>query len=279
VNSNGSAAFPNELYRVFADLVRERCGIDFTDSNRFLLESRVLRRVEELRLDGPRSYLLRLRYGTAEESEFDALLDRITNPETYFFREPEQLSAFTDEVLPEWETSAPPGEPLKIWSAGCASGEEPYTLAMLLEEAGFFERRPIEIFGSDVSLGSISRARAGIFRENSFRQTSEDRRSKFFELEGPGRYRIREDVRRRVSFGRVNLIESARLAALPVFHVIFCRNVLIYLEDSAKRSVVSSLHRRLAPGGHLFLGRVESLVAFSTDFHLRHLRNDMVYQK
>ncbi len=86
-------------------------------------------------------------------------------------------------------------------------------------------------------------------------------------------------MRKRVSFGRVNLIESARLAALPVFHVVFCRNVLIYLEDSAKRSVVASLHKRLEPAGHLFLGRVESLVAFSTDFHLRHLRNDMVYQK
>ena len=279
MTQNGGAPFPNELYRVFADLVRERCGIDFTESNRFLLESRVLRRVEELRLDGPRSYLLRLRYGSPEESEFDSLLDRITNPETYFFREPEQLAAFTDEVLPEWEAGASGPEPMKIWSAGCASGEEPYTIAMLLEELGVFGRREVEIFGSDVSLGSIGRARAGVFRENSFRQTSEDRRSRFFELEGPGRYRIREDVRRRVSFGRVNLIESARLAALPVFHVIFCRNVLIYLEDSAKRSVVASLHKRLAPGGHLFLGRVESLVAFSTEFHLRHLKNDMVYQK
>ncbi len=183
---NGGAPFPNELYRVFADLVRERCGIDFTDSNRFLLESRVLRRVEELRLDGPRSYLLRLRYGNAEESEFDALLDRITNPETYFFREPEQLAAFTEEVLPEWEAKAPSGEPLKIWSAGCASGEEPYTLAMMLDEKGIFGRREVEIFGSDVSLGSIARARAGVFRENSFRQTSEDRRSRFSSSTGRG---------------------------------------------------------------------------------------------
>jgi len=278
VSADGGAPFPNDLYRVFADMIRARSGIDFTESNRFLLESRVRHRVEELRLEGPRAYLYRLRYGPGEEAEFDALLDRITNPETYFFRETEQLAAFTEDLLPEWEETADPG-PLRIWSAGCASGEEPYTIAMLLEEKGFFDRHSVEIFGSDLSLASLGRARAGVFRENAFRQTSDERRSRFFDAEGPGRFRLREEVRRRVAFGRVNLVEAPRLAALPRFHVVFCRNVLIYLEDRAKRSVVESLHDRLLPGGHLFLGRVESLVAFSTPFRLRHLPHDLVYRK
>jgi chemotaxis protein methyltransferase CheR len=258
-------------------MIRTRSGIDFTESNRFLLESRVQHRVGELRLESPRAYLHRLRYA-AEESEFDHLLDRVTNPETYFFREAEQLAAFSEDLLSEWE-HAPPAGPLRIWSAGCASGEEPFTVAMLLEEKTFFGRHSVEIFGSDISVGSLARARAGVFRENAFRQTSDERRARFFEPEGPGRFRIREEVRNRVSFGRLNLIEPARLAALPRFHVIFCRNVLIYLDDRSKRSVVDSLYERLLPGGHLFLGRVESLVAFSTRFRLRHLPHDLVYRK
>lgn len=279
MNSNGARPFPDDLYRVFADLIRERSGIDFTPSNRFLLESRILARVGELRLDSPRSYLHRLRYGSGEESEMDSLIDRITIPETYFFRESEQLGAFTEELLGEWEASARPGSPLRVWSAGCASGEEPYTLAMLLEEKGVFARHTVEIFGSDISLASLARARSGVFRENSFRQTSPERRERFFDAESPGRFRIREEVRRRVTFGRVNLIETARLAALPIFDIIFCRNVLIYLDEASKRAVVASLHKRLVANGHLFLGRVESLIAFSTEFRLRHLERDMVYQK
>ena len=274
---NGSAPFPNDVYRLLADMIRARSGIDFTESNRFLLESRVLHRVDELRVENPREYLYRLRYG-GDESEFDHLLDRLTNPETYFFREPEQLAAFTEDLLPEWEDS-PSAGPLRIWSAGCASGEEPFTIAMLLEEKDFFSRHSVEIVGSDISVASLARARAGIFRENAFRQTSDARRARFFEEEAPGRFRIREEIRNRVSFGRVNLIETARLAALPRFQVIFCRNVLIYLDEPSKRSVVASLYERLLPAGHLFLGRVESLVAFSTAFRLRHLPHDLAYRK
>jgi chemotaxis protein methyltransferase CheR len=277
VRSNGGAPFPDDVYRLLGDMIRARSGIDFTESNRFLLESRVQQRLEELRIESPRAYLHRLRYA-ADESEFDHLLDRVTNPETYFFRESEQLAAFSEDLLPEWEDAPPPG-PLRIWSAGCASGEEPYTIAILLAEKGFFARHSVEIFGSDISVASLSRARAGIFRENAFRQTSDGRRARFFDAEGPGRFRIREEIRNRVSFGRLNLIEPARLTALPRFHVIFCRNVLIYLDERSKRSVVASLYERLLPGGHLFLGRVESLVAFSTGFRLRHLPHDLVYRK
>lgn len=277
MRSNGGAPFPDDVYRLLADMIRARSGIDFTESNRFLLESRVQQRVEELRVENPRVYLQRLRYA-GDDTEFDHLLDRVTNPETYFFREAEQLAAFSEDLLPEWE-DAPPTGALRIWSAGCASGEEPFTVAMLLEEKGFFAKHSVEIFGSDISVASLARARAGIFRENAFRQTSDERRGRFFDAEGPGRFRIREEIRNRVSFGRLNLIEPARLAALPRFHVIFCRNVLIYLDEPSKRSVVASLYERLLPGGHLFLGRVESLVAFSTGFRLRHLPHDLVYRK
>ena len=279
MNGNGVSAFPQDLFRILAGLIRDKSGIDFGDSNRFLLESRIGTRILELRLDGPRAYLDRLRYGSQAEAELDALLDRITNPETYFFREPEQLAAFTEEVLPEWETTAPEGRPLRVWSAGCATGEEPFTLAMLLEEKSLYARRPVDIFGSDLSSGSLARARAGIYRENSFRQTSGDRKERYFLAQGSGRYQIKEEIRDRVSFGRINLIDSRRLATLPPFDVIFCRNVLIYLDDVSKRNVVASLYQQLVPGGYLFLGRVESLVAFATEFHLRHLQHDMVYQK
>jgi chemotaxis protein methyltransferase CheR len=279
VNGEGAAGVPGDVFRSLAAVLRDRCGLEFGDGNRYLLESRVLARIRELRLEGPRAYVQHLRYGPGAPAELDTLIDRVTNPETYFFREPEQLRAFTEEILPSWEERARAGAPLRIWSAGCASGEEPFTFAMLLEEMGYFGRRSVEILGSDISTASLARARQATFRENSLRETSPERRERFFDADGPGRFRLRDAVRGRVAFSRTNLADRAELSALPPFDVVFCRNVLIYLCPEAKRSVVAGIHSRLAPGGFLVLGRVESLVALSTEFRLRHLRNDMVYQK
>ena len=275
-DAEGASLFPTSSSGS-SRIVRDRCGIEFTTSNRFLLESRIAaprRRVAaRRRAVVPSPAAIRQHGGI----EVDALIDRVTNPETYFFREPEQLAAFTDEVVPEWERESPARA-----AQGLERGVRLRRRALHARHAAgrerVFERHDVDIFGSDVSPGASGSPGRRLPRE----LVPADFRGAPLEVlraEGPGRYRIREDVRRRVSFGRVNLIESARLSTLPVFHVIFCRNVLIYLSDSAKRSVVASLHRRLAPGGYLFLGRVESLVAFSTEFHLRHLKHDMVYQK
>jgi chemotaxis protein methyltransferase CheR len=273
-------ALTDDLFRLFADWIRSRSGIEFSEANRYLLEKRLQRRAEELGLDSLTRYYHRLKYDSPTDAEADRILDLISNPETYFFREPEQLAAFADEIVPELLRKGPPEQgALRIWSAGCATGEEPYTIAMLLEERGIFARVPVDIFASDIAGAALTRARDGTYRETSFRQIPEGIRERFFHQESPGRWRIDDAIRQRVTFGRVNLVEEAHVASLPAFDVIFCRNVLIYFGEPWKRRAVALLHGRLREGGYLLLGHAESLISVNTAFHLRHLVHDLVYQR
>jgi chemotaxis protein methyltransferase CheR len=282
IGGNGMRPPPltDDLFRLFSDWIRGRSGIEFSESNRYLLEKRLQRRAEELGLDSLTRYYHRLKYDSPAEAEADRILDLISNPETYFFREPEQLAAFADEIIPELlAKGAGRDGALRIWSAGCATGEEPYTIAMMLEERGVFRKASVDIFASDIASAALARARGGTYREASFRQIPAGVRERFFEQESTGRWRIDDIVRRRVTFGRVNLVEDARVAALPTFDVIFCRNVLIYFSEPWKRRAVGLLHSRLREGGYLLLGHAESLISVSTAFRLRHLTHDLVYQR
>ena len=166
-----------------------------------------------------------------------------------------------------------------MWSAGCSTGEEPYSIAILLQESRAFERVAFDIFASDISQQVLVRARKGQYREAAFRATDPDIRDKYFSREEDGSWRIRDEIRNRVSFGRLNLYDEPRVSLLGYVDVIFCRNVIIYFDDSSKRMVINSFYNRLIDGGYLLLGHSESLISLSTQFKLQHLRNDMVYQK
>ena len=168
---------------------------------------------------------------------------------------------------------------MRIWSAGCSSGEEPYSIAMLLQEAGYYRDATFEIFASDINQAVLSKARRGQYRENAFRATDPGLREKYFTRDADGSWRISDEIRNRVSFGRLNLYDEARVSLLGHLDIIFCRNVIIYFDDSSKRVVVGNFYNRLVEGGYLLLGHSESLISLSTQFKLRHLKNDMVYQK
>jgi chemotaxis protein methyltransferase CheR len=166
-----------------------------------------------------------------------------------------------------------------VWSAGCASGEEPYSIAMLLQESRAYDDATIEIFASDISSEVLVRARKGQYRETAFRTTDPSLRDKYFTREPDGCWRIADEIRNRVSFGRLNLYDEPRVSLLGSVDVIFCRNVIIYFDDASKRMVINNFYNRLVEGGYLLLGHSESLITLSTQFKLRHLKNDMVYQK
>ena len=168
---------------------------------------------------------------------------------------------------------------MRVWSAGCASGEEPYSIAMLLLESRTYDRASIEIFASDISSEVLVRARKGQYRETAFRTTDPALRDKYFMREDDGSWRIADEIRNRVSFGRLNLYDEPRVSLLGHVDVIFCRNVIIYFDDASKRTVINNFYNRLVEGGYLLLGHSESLITLSTQFKLKHLKNDMVYQK
>jgi len=275
---NHHLELPDDVFRLLRDAIYRRTGIWFGENSKYLLQKRLSPRARELNFDSFQKYYYFLQYDPRADIEFDEIYDLVTTNETYFFREPAQLTAFSEEIIPDI-LSRKRVTKIRIWSAGCATGEEPYSIAILLQEAGHFGRAGFEIFASDISQQALVRARKGQYRESAFRATDPALRDKYFSREPDGSWHIGDEIRNRVSFGRLNLYDEPRVSLLGYVDVIFCRNVIIYFDDASKRTVIGNFYNRLHDGGYLLLGHSESLISLSTQFKLKHLRHDMVYQK
>jgi len=273
-------ALPDDVFRLLRDLVHSYCGIYFDDGSKFLVERRLARRLEERQVRTFEEYYHFLRYDRKRDEELAVLVDNLTTNETYFFRESPQLRAFSEEILPELRTTLADRKSLRIWSAGCSTGEEPYTIAMLLLESGTWWRDwQVEILGSDINQRVLHTARKGVYKKTSHRVSTPEMMKKYFVEEGKGDYRIIDAVRELVSFSYVNLLDPFKTSLISNMDVIFCRNVIIYFDRDAKKKVVESFHDKLRDNGYLLLGHSESLINISNAFVLRTLKNDMVYQK
>ena len=270
------AAPSDAEFRMLADLLRGHCGLHFGAESRTLFERRVQRRVRELELTSIAAYHLLLR-GAQGERELARLVDELTINETYFLRGRGQLSALVEEILPELRARHP-GRALGIWSAGCSSGEEPYSVVLLAQAAGLVAGRDFKVYASDVSQRMLRRAREGVYREASFRETEPALRERHFRPCEGGR-RISDELKQHVDFIHLNLFDASKLALLGTMDVILCRNVLIYFDAAGKRRALETFFGKLRPGGYLFLGHAESLINFSTAFELRHLTREMVYRR
>jgi chemotaxis protein methyltransferase CheR len=275
---NHHLELPDDYFRLLRDTIYRRTGIWFNESSKYLLQKRLSPRARELNFDSFQKYYYFLQYDPRADAEFDEIYDLVTTKETYFFREPAQLTAFIEEIVPDL-LSHKSVKKIRIWSAGCSTGEEPYSIAMLLQESRAFDRGAFEIFASDLSHQVLARARKGLYRESALRATDPALRDRYFTREADGSWRIGDAIRNRVSFGRLNLYDEGRVSLLGHVDVIFCRNVIIYFDDASKRMVITSFYNRLVDGGYLLLGHAESLISLSTQFKLKHLKNDMVYQK
>jgi chemotaxis protein methyltransferase CheR len=267
-------------FRWFAELVRSHCGISFGQETRFLLERRVARRMRELSITSLSAYQYELRHESRRDGELATLVDEITTNETYFFRERSQLRALVEEILPEALVARRErgGGPVSVWSAGCSSGEEPYSIVILAREAGFDLERDLRVYASDVSRRMMKRARAGTYRETSFRETEPALRAKYF-AEKDGTWTVSDAVKKCVDFIHLNLMDRARVALLGAMDVILCRNVMIYFDPDTKREVIATFEDKLRSGGHLLLGHSESLINITSGLELRHLKTDLVYRK
>jgi chemotaxis protein methyltransferase CheR len=271
---------PDDVFRLLRDFIHGYCGIYFDDGSRFLLERRLSRRIEQHRLGSFEEYYHYLRYDRKREEELAVLIDNLTTNETYFFREAHQLRAFSEEILPELRETLAARKTLRIWSAGCSTGEEPYTIAILMLESGDWWRDwRVEILGSDISQRVLAAARRGVYKKSAHRATSPDMLAKYFVPDEKGDFRIIDRVRELVSFSCLNLLDPYKTSLVSNMDVIFCRNVIIYFDREAKKKVIASFNDKLRDGGYLLLGHSESLINLSTAFVLRTLRNDMVYQK
>lgn len=265
------------------DAIYERTGVVFDHGKRYVLERRLLPR---LVATGEKTFDDYARL--LDTKELDEVIDRVTNHETYFFRESYNLRAFSDEILPRVlrriETASikrmsglPPR--LSVWSAGCATGEEAYTIAMLVRERGIDQRIKGRVIGTDVSGAALKVARKGVYREPSFRGVEARRIAAFFRTVDDGARAVASDIKDMVSFLRMSLMDADAHALLGDMDVVFCRNVLIYFDEASRQRAVRLIYDRLAPGGYLLLGHSESLVARSSGFEVVQLQNDTVYRK
>ena len=266
-------------FRMFREFFRQTCGLSFGEDSRFLLEKRLARRVRALDLGSFASYHYMLTNDSSGEDEVGAVIDELTTNETYFFRERGQLEALVGEVLPELlDRRRPGGPPISIWSAGCSSGEEPYSVVMMASEAGYEPGRDFRIYASDISKRVLQKARNGIYRPTSFRETDPAVQERYFK-EQDGGFEISPDIKRHVVFTHVNLLDPSRLALLGSMDVILCRNVIIYFDLETKKQVIDAFASKLHSGGYLLLGHSESLINVTNTFELCHLQRDLVYRK
>lgn len=270
----------DEEFLLLRDLIYNYSGLYFSADNQFLLERRLAPRLSHYQLSAFHDYYYYLRYDINREQELSDIMDLLTTNETYFFRESFQLKAFTDEIIPELiaQKKSRFEKTVRIWSAGCSTGEEPYTIAMLLLERPDLAGWKIEIVGTDISQRVLHHARKGVYGNSSFRVTEPHFKSRYFH-EQDGGYRVADRIREFVTFSRLNLYDQSRYLFLGKMDIIFCRNVIIYFDQLAKKRVVENFYSTLNPGGFLLLGHSESLMNITTAFRLRHFKNDMVYEK
>jgi chemotaxis protein methyltransferase CheR len=261
-------------FRALRDRIRRRFGLYFDDSKEYLLRSRLQQRLVKCRVESLGEYCAYLDAAASRESEWDELASLLANNESYFFRERAQLDVLAGTVLEQARERA---TRLRIWSAACAGGEEPYTLAMTLLESGKVRPSECSIVASDLSPRALERAERGFYRELAFRATPPSLIERYFRPFESGFF-IDDSVKAMVRFLRVNLLDTKAVTRIGVQDAIFCRNVLIYFERPTQLEVARGFARILRPGGYLFLGHAESLM-HARDLFEPVIASDAVYYR
>ncbi|MBN1520123.1 MAG: protein-glutamate O-methyltransferase CheR [Spirochaetales bacterium] len=244
-----------ELYR---KLIYDESGIHFSSTNRSILESRLRERLREKKLDTPGDYYVIL---IRDKEELKVLLDSVTTNLTRFFRNQAHFDALEHFVIPELLKIRAQERKLRVWSAGCSTGEEPYTIAMLLSHilpAGW----SYEVTASDISLKSLMVGKEGFYADTRIQGVPDDYLAKYFEKRQGG-YQILDDVKKNIRFDYHNLRNDSGQRGLDV---VFCRNVLIYFDEAAQKATIERFWEAMGPKSFLFIGHSESLFGMNTKF-------------
>jgi len=270
-------------YLKIRDAIYQVSGIYQPEEKLYLLASRCARRMAVVNAKTPAEYLEHLTVRGNREAELRLLLNEITIGETYMFRSPPQLEALRNVILPQilQAKSAMGFKRLRFWSAGCSTGEEPYTLAMFLleESAKMLAGWTFDILATDLNDNSLTVAKAGIYGEYALRNTTELLRKKYFRPLDDKRLQVTDQLKALIRFDRVNLHDDSKMTFLKGIDIIFCCNVLIYFDLGSKRKVMQHFYSNLLPSGYLFLGHAESLYQVDDRFHLVHFPGAIGYWK
>jgi chemotaxis protein methyltransferase CheR len=273
---------PDTIFVLLRDLIHERTGLYYEPGKREMLAYKLSARAIECGCDSFLDYYYLLKYDANADREWVQVLDALAVPETFFWRESEQIEALVDFILPQY-LKAKTGistwsRPFRIWSAACSSGEEPLSIAIALQEGGWFDRMPIEIYATDASTRAIAQAKKGLYRERSFRTISPKLKSKYFTQTGH-QWQIAPEIHRRIQWAVTNLLVPTQNWKFAGSDVIFCRNVFIYFSEDSIRKTVSFFFDRMPSPGYLSIGASESLLKLNTQFQFQEIGGAFVYLK
>ncbi|HUV30166.1 MAG TPA: protein-glutamate O-methyltransferase CheR [Acidobacteriota bacterium] len=281
------ASFEHEIemgldeFRMIRDFIHEKSGIYFAENKMHVVKNRLAKRMAELDLKAVRDYFYRVKYD-ASLCEFNRLMDLVTTNETSFFRNRPQLLSFSTEIIPsilkhKQDRGAP--RRIKVWSAGCSTGEEPYTLAILLKECSeHLDEWSLEIIANDISQRVLRKARLAEYAGPTLHDIPSDALGRYF-TPADGSYRVRPEIKTLVKFSHMNLNDPRMISLISGVDVVFCRNVMAYFSHEAKKRLVRAFYNALRPGGYLYVGHAESLHGISKAFKLAYFRNALVYLK
>lgn len=270
-----------ETFMLLRELVYKKCGIFFQDSKAYLLEKKISARFDKTGVRTFEEYHRLLSDGIRGDREFVCLVDVMTNKETSFFRDPRQLETFKENVLSKIlkESAQSFNKRLSVWSAGCSTGEEPYTLAMMIMEDGAFAKEwKVEIIGSDISSFALDTARKGLYGWYAVRNMSQSYLNKYFS-KNEDVYELIPAVRKMVAFKKINLFNESEIGPAGKMDIVFCRNVLIYFSEDSKKKVVTNLAQALKKGGYLIVGFSETISHLTDLVQPVNMGGCMVYQK
>lgn len=271
----------DNTFRELRDVIYQLSGIYYTDSKKYLLEGRISKRVIERKLNTFEEYIEFLKSPYSRQ-EMNQLFEVITINETYFFRAEQQFEALEKTIIPELLKSRTGNSNpyFRIWSAASSSGEEAYTIAILVNEKikPFFPKVQFQIIASDISNTALESARRGIYKEYAVRNIPPAYLNKYFKKQGTT-YILSDEIKNMVKFFNINLYDQVQTHSITNCDIIFCCNVLIYFDIPSKQQVISYLYDALNKEGYLFIGYSESLHGISKAFKLIHLPKAMAYKK
>lgn len=268
----------DELFDKFTKLIYKKTGIHYEYNKKYYVQKRIEKRAEILEMESLSEYFIMLKFAE-DPSEFDQLINDLTVNETYFFRDFPQLSNFAEDVLPIFERENESSKKIKIWCAACSTGEEPYTLSIILQEMlENYEKWEIQIIASDINTEVLQYAKIGLYESRTVKDVPPEYLEKYF-TRRHDKYLINLNVRKPVTFKRINLMDENEMSNINGCDFIFCRNCLIYFNDESRKSVLYSFYKSLNPGGFIFLGHSESVGRISSAYKVQRIGDTIVYSR
>ena len=273
-------SFNESNFAKLSEYIYRKAGISLEGEKHFTkLNNFVSERCIALGIENFRKYFYRLRFDDKEGFEFQELMNGVTVNETYFFREVNQLDALADSLLPELDKLRSPSEPLRILSAPCSTGEEPYSMVIkILEEANVIEHRDIEIVGIDIDSTVIEKAQAAKYTDRAVHAIPTEIYSKYFHKKTGANFLI-DDLKGAIDFKVVNIFDKLEVRKLGKFDIIFSRNMLIYFDDASRKEVAMTFYDLLKPDGYVLLGHAEYMSRIVSVYNAKKVNNSLVYQK